>query len=150
VEFTFDIFKLTKGEQNKGAFVSFRFVTHNARQEQPIQVTGDWPWIDRQAQKEYEEAVRRLDSGTLVDRELADRLKSGATNEEQATQLHLAQRLQQLSEKLKAKGLAVTTDGQGIVTVPGVNVKAARPGTPSWVGANVLAEEFGIFEYGGK
>jgi hypothetical protein len=150
VEFTFDIFKLTKGEQNKGAVVSFRFVTHHARQEQPTQVTGEWPWADRQAQKEYEEAVRRLDSGTLVDRELADRLKAGAASDEQAAQLKLAQRLQKLADELKAKGVTVATDDRGVVTVSGVNVKAARPGTPSWAAANVLAEEFGIFVYGGK
>ena len=43
---TFDIFKMTKGEQNKGVSVSFRFVTHNARQEQPDKAV-DWPWKDR-------------------------------------------------------------------------------------------------------
>ncbi|VTU01809.1 Uncharacterized protein OS=Planctomyces brasiliensis (strain ATCC 49424 / DSM 5305 / JCM 21570 / NBRC 103401 / IFAM 1448) GN=Plabr_1574 PE=4 SV=1 [Gemmataceae bacterium] len=57
VEFTFDIFKLTKGEQNKGASVSFRFVTHNARQKQPTG-PGTWPWEDPQREKEYQERVK--------------------------------------------------------------------------------------------
>ncbi|MBA4190148.1 MAG: hypothetical protein C0467_19360 [Planctomycetaceae bacterium] len=59
VEFTFDIFKLTKGEQNKGAFVSFRFVTHNAKQEQPTGA-GTWPWADKQREKEYQDRKREI------------------------------------------------------------------------------------------
>ncbi len=60
VEFTFDVFKLTKGEQNKGVGVSFRFVTHNARQEQPT-AAGDWPWVDREREKQYQERVKDLE-----------------------------------------------------------------------------------------
>jgi hypothetical protein len=61
VEFTFDIFKLTKGEQNKGAGVSFRFVTHNARQQQPTSTTiGEWPWADRDREKAYQAAFKAL------------------------------------------------------------------------------------------
>ncbi len=60
VEFTFDIFKLTKGEQNKGAFVTFRVVTHQARQEQPTTVVGDWPWADPEKQKAYKDEVDAL------------------------------------------------------------------------------------------
>jgi hypothetical protein len=60
IEFTFDIFKLTKGEQDRGAFVTFRVVTHQARQEQPTEVVGDWPWQDRDRQKAYEADVAAL------------------------------------------------------------------------------------------
>jgi hypothetical protein len=59
VEFTFDIFKLTKGEQNKGAGVSFRFVTHNAKQEQPTGA-GEWPWADKAKEKAYQERLKDL------------------------------------------------------------------------------------------
>jgi len=59
VEFTFDIFKLTKGEQNKGVFVSFRFVTHNAKQQQPTG-GGPWPWADPQREKEYQERKKEI------------------------------------------------------------------------------------------
>ncbi len=59
VEFTFDIFKLTKGEQDKGVNVTIRFVTHHNKQEQPA-VVGDWAWEDKQRQKEYNDAVESL------------------------------------------------------------------------------------------
>jgi hypothetical protein len=64
VEFTFDIFHLTKGTQNKGAFVSFQFVTHNAPLRQPTrkEITNDeaeWPWVDTARRREYEQAVDR-------------------------------------------------------------------------------------------
>jgi len=66
VEFTFDIFKLTKGEQNKGAFVSFRFVTHNARQQQPTEA-GPWPWVDKQREKEYQERKKEISKRVNLD-----------------------------------------------------------------------------------
>lgn len=59
VEFTFDIFKLTKGEQNKGASVSFRFVTHNARQKQPTG-PGTWPWEDPKREQEYQDRKKEV------------------------------------------------------------------------------------------
>jgi hypothetical protein len=62
VEFTFDIFKLTKGEQNKGAGVTFRFATHHAPQQQPTDRTalGKWPWVDPDREKAYTAAVEAL------------------------------------------------------------------------------------------
>lgn len=62
VEFTFDIFKMTKGEQNKGVQVSFRFVTHNARQDQPDKAVA-WPWKDKQRQEQYEAAKKKYEDG---------------------------------------------------------------------------------------
>ncbi len=59
LEFTFDIFKLTKGEQNKGALVSFRFVTHNARQQQPTKA-GTWPWANPDREKEYQDRKKEI------------------------------------------------------------------------------------------
>lgn len=48
VEFTFDIFKMTKGEENKGAAVAFRFVTHNCPQREPAEGRGgEWRWKDQ-------------------------------------------------------------------------------------------------------
>jgi len=60
LEFTFDIFKLTKGEQDRGAFVTFRVVSYQSRQEQPTEVVGEWPWQDRDKQKAYEAEVAAL------------------------------------------------------------------------------------------
>jgi hypothetical protein len=60
VEFTFDIFKMTKGEQNKGVGVHIRFVTHNARQQQPLVKTeeGEWHWQDAAREKAFNDAVK--------------------------------------------------------------------------------------------
>lgn len=65
VEFTFDIFKMTKGEENKGAAVAFRFVTHNCPQVPPdADGRGEWRWADtrpdadgKTAEQKYRAAV---------------------------------------------------------------------------------------------
>ncbi len=47
VEFTFDVFRMTKGEQDKGVMVNFTFVTHNTPLQQPSLAQGaEWPWAD--------------------------------------------------------------------------------------------------------
>jgi len=47
VEFTFDVFKLTKGVENKPVDVTFRVVTHQAPQVAPRQdQRGEWQWGD--------------------------------------------------------------------------------------------------------
>ena len=58
VEFTFDIYRMTKGEQNKGVFTTFRFVTQNAPQRQPTrEQKGAWQWVDKEKEEEYKKAV---------------------------------------------------------------------------------------------
>ena len=45
VEFTFDVYRLTKGEENRGVNVAFRFVTQNCPQSPPTQEQrGEWQW----------------------------------------------------------------------------------------------------------
>jgi hypothetical protein len=67
VEFTFDIYKLTKGEQNRGVGVTFRFVTHQTPQQPPRpDQTGEWLWAESVKDKEAEyrnEVKRYQDSG---------------------------------------------------------------------------------------
>ncbi len=54
VEFTFDVFKMTKGEQNKGVSVNFTFVTHHAPHKQPDKDKGaEWPWVNDDRGREY-------------------------------------------------------------------------------------------------
>jgi ABC-type transport system involved in multi-copper enzyme maturation permease subunit len=54
VEFTFDIFKLTKGEQDKGALTKFQFATHNAPLRQPTKAEGaEWQWVDPEREKAW-------------------------------------------------------------------------------------------------
>ncbi len=65
VEFTFDIFRMTKGEQNKGVSVTFRFVTYQSPQRQPEkQHKGEWQWVDKAKEDEYRKAVEEyVDKG---------------------------------------------------------------------------------------
>ena len=67
VEFTFDIYKLTKGEQNRGVGVTFRFVTHQCPQQPPrADQTGEWQWADsvKTKEQEYKNEVKAFqDSG---------------------------------------------------------------------------------------
>ena len=65
-EFTFDIFRLTKGEENKGVICSLVFATHTCPQVPPSdQRDGQWKWADRAKDDEYKaEAVRLLSAAT--------------------------------------------------------------------------------------
>jgi hypothetical protein len=62
VEFTFDIFKLTKGEQNKGVITQFVFVTHNVPLKQPVKDTerGEWRWENEERRRAYDKRVAEL------------------------------------------------------------------------------------------
>ena len=152
VEFTFDIYRLTKGEQNKGVLVKFQFVTQNAPLRQPSKSEGaEWPWVVSADDQLYTSAVNRLGAGVLIDDTLAARLRSGtADNEAERRQLEEARRMKSLGERLAANGIAVTEDAGGRVLTAPANTKGARPDTPVWKAVNALAEEFGYFEISGK
>lgn len=62
VEFTFDIFKLTKGEQNKGVITKFVFVTHNVPLKQPQRDTenGEWRWENEERRRAYDKRALEL------------------------------------------------------------------------------------------
>jgi hypothetical protein len=78
VEFTFDIYKLTKGEENKGVFVTFRVVTHNCPQEVPrADQRGEWQWGEKPGEERgkgedrkraYEADLAKLPPGTITAR----------------------------------------------------------------------------------
>ncbi|QJW98812.1 hypothetical protein [Frigoriglobus tundricola] len=58
VEFTFDIYRMTKGEQNKGVFVKFQFATHNAPLRQPSRAEGaEWQWVLKDREREYRKRI---------------------------------------------------------------------------------------------
>lgn len=62
VEFTFDIYRMTKGEQNRGVGVTFRFVTHQTGQRPPVQSEGgEWQWTDTKREEEYQKEVKDLE-----------------------------------------------------------------------------------------
>lgn len=70
VEFTFDVYRMTKGEENRGVSVNFRVVTHNCplRPPGPTDPTGTWLWAPKPGEsadqfearkKAYADAVKR-------------------------------------------------------------------------------------------
>jgi hypothetical protein len=73
-EFTFDIFRMTKGDENKGVSVAFRFVTHNCGQKppEPGQTPGLWLWTDAEAEKKYTDEVKRLRQDEKVNPESSE------------------------------------------------------------------------------
>lgn len=65
VEFMFDIFRLTKGKEDRGGSgveVSIRFVTHQCPQKPPtdFRTTGDgeWKWVDSRRFDDYQRELR--------------------------------------------------------------------------------------------
>jgi hypothetical protein len=74
VEFTFDIFRMTKGDENKGVSVAFRFVSHNCAQKppEPGQTPGIWLWKDPDAEKKYSDEVKRLRQDDKVNPESSE------------------------------------------------------------------------------
>ncbi|MDY3555425.1 ABC transporter permease [Gemmata sp. JC717] len=151
LEFTFDVYRMTKGEQDAGVLTNFTVVTHNAPQRQPSKQEGaEWRWVDADQGADYAAAVQRLTTGALIDARLAARLKGGEPKTDQERgEMRLAQRMKSLAEKLKASGVKVT-EADGLVTAEPANVSDPRPGTPAWKAVSALAEEFGFFELRGK
>lgn len=60
VEFTFDVFKLTKGEENKGVVTNFRVVTHACPQVPPKDTSGEWEWVNKDDYARYKAEVEEL------------------------------------------------------------------------------------------
>lgn len=78
IEFTFDVFKLTKGVENEGVRVTFRFVTHNSPQVAPRQEQrGEWQWGGKSGEERsqgedrkraYDADLAALPKGTVTAR----------------------------------------------------------------------------------
>ncbi len=64
LEFTFDIFRTHKGEENRGVDVTFRLATWKCPQVPPQQGQGgEWQWADPRRKAEYDADVKRLFPG---------------------------------------------------------------------------------------
>jgi hypothetical protein len=64
VEFTFDVYRMTKGDENHGVEVTFRVVTHNCPQVAPkVEQKGEWQWVDQGQKKLYDADVAALPRG---------------------------------------------------------------------------------------
>ena len=166
VEFTFDVFKMTKGEENRGVYVNLRFVTYNCPQAVPTKEQGgEWPWANTRDAKDYAEAVRLLEHGEVLSASLAaPAAPAGSTANEadrerlrlaDLERLRLADRLRHLAELLRAVGLQVREGEGGRLLTDPVNPKSPRHNNNDvyqrdWKAASALAEEFGFFEVRGK
>jgi hypothetical protein len=58
--FTFDIFRLTKGEENRGVDVNIRAVSYKCGQVPPPPNDGTWEWKDIKLKEEYRTEAREL------------------------------------------------------------------------------------------
>jgi hypothetical protein len=73
VEFTFDIFKMTKGVQNKGAEVTFQFVTNAVALKQPLRsevsddrdVRTEWKWLSKEKFDAYNAKVAAYEARNI-------------------------------------------------------------------------------------
>jgi len=66
LEFTFDIYRLTKGKEDRGGSgveVSLRFVTHQNPQKRPVDFRstgdGEWRWSDAKRFEEYDRELKQ-------------------------------------------------------------------------------------------
>ncbi|MGL6096711.1 MAG: hypothetical protein ACRC7O_13055, partial [Fimbriiglobus sp.] len=58
-EFTFDIFRMTKGEENRGVDVEVRVASHQCPQVPPSEPRdGQWKWADREKERQYQDDAR--------------------------------------------------------------------------------------------
>lgn len=60
VEFTFDIYRMTKGVENRGVDVNIRLATWRCQQLPPALKNGTWLWADPAQEKRYEERAKDL------------------------------------------------------------------------------------------
>jgi len=126
VEMTFDIFRLTKGIENRGVDVNIRVCTWNCIQVPPPITgsgTGDWSWKPTDEESDPEAAYLRE-----ARRLLAEALGGSAED-------------------------ARYRDPISMMTAAMVAVQEKKPGDPvpkEWEVANQLATKFGFFEIATK
>jgi hypothetical protein len=138
-EFTFDIFRLTKGEENKGVFCQFVFATHQCGQEAPKEDRdGFWKWTDKAKEEEYKkEAVRLLSEATGREQN-TDSIKGVLGGASPNSQDPVAKKVWAAAETLAEKfgyfevpSVEVYDFHPASVIVPQGIFKNAREGTPA-------------------
>ncbi len=61
VEFTFDIFRMTKGEENRGVDLDIRVTSWQAAQQPPAEPKdGTWRWLDADKEQAYQKEAAEL------------------------------------------------------------------------------------------
>jgi len=127
VEFTFDVFKLTKGVENKPVDVTIRVVTHQCPQKSPRpDQRGEWQW----AELPSEESGKAEDRKRAYDADLAA-LPRGTANARPGTPGWTA--LNELSQKhgyFEVRGVGVFDYAVGRVEIPAGLFRKAAEGDP--------------------
>ena len=128
VEFNFDIYRLTKGEENRGVQVNVRVVSWQRDQAPPAEgePTGEWKW-----------GKLRVEDGRPV------------FTPDPAEQNYKADALAELRKVPEFAGRLSGSDDTA-QSVALQLLSSATPGSAAWPAANLLAKKYGYFEYRGK
>jgi hypothetical protein len=154
VEFTPDIFRLTKGDENKGIFCQLVFATHSCPQVPPKDAgDGNWKWKDEAKEKAYlDEAVKLLTAATGQEQnpDSIRGLLGGASQEpiETETSRKIWAAAETLSEKYGffiVPSVEVYDYHTSTVTVPAGLFKNARAGTPEKDSSGKALPRFQVF-----
>jgi len=127
VEFTFDVFKLTKGVENKPVDVTLRIVTHQAPQAPPRpDQRGEWQWGDlpNEQRGAGEDRKRAYEADVAA-------LPRGTTNARPGTPGWAS--VNQLAEKhgyYELRGVGVFDYAVGRVEIPAGLLRKAAEGDP--------------------
>lgn len=131
VEFNFDIYRLTKGNENEGVFVNIRVISWQRDQAPPSDTedTGEWRWGSLKSEGRGGPPVFTPDTSEAQYR------KDAVTELRKVPEYNAAWKdlpddnVQTEAVKLLAR---------------------ATPQSPAWPAADVLARKYGYFEYRGK
>lgn len=127
VEFNFDIYRLSKGDENKGVFVNLRVVSWQRDQAPPAEgeQTGEWRW-------------GALKGGV-----------AGGFTPDKAEAAYRADAVTELRKVSEYKERLTGPDDQ-VQSVAVQLLASAAPGSPAWEAANTLAKKYGFYEFRGK
>jgi hypothetical protein len=129
LEFTFDVFKLTKGKEDGGVDVNIRVVAHQCGQKpNATRGVGNWDWADPEAEKQYEAERKQLEEEL---RKLPNAPRTLADAKPGTDAWKLADKL---AEKYGFYEIGTTTVFDyhpGTVVLPSGLIRKAREGSPT-------------------
>lgn len=137
LEFNFDIYRLTKGEENKGVQVNVRVVTWQRDQAPPgeNEPTGEWKW------------------GKYTDSKRGTFQEDAGEKKYRADALAELRKVPEYDGRLKNKEVEPSkreAEEERLRTTAVQLLVAVTPDSPAWPAANELARKYGYFEYRAK
>lgn len=147
VEFNFDIYRLTKGDENKGVFINLRVVSWQRGQAPPAEgeQNGEWQWgslkgggggfTPDKAEASYRsDALDELRKVREYESRLAATFRTDASGNVQKDESGKPIELNRETQESEAASILSTAD----------------PNSPAWEAANTLAKKYGFYEFRGK